>query len=848
MPELSRLTACIDLISMTDGSYHWMAFSYITNDTLLGTEDIDLGLAGDHQQLILYNFGKTFSISYYLIPFHWHTICLMWDGVKGRLELFRNKERIIAITDQPHNLPPNGTVVLGHFSRNGKGWIKTVVPHFTGSLYYFQLWDRILENEEFLTCLYGNVVSWEDDVWLTYKISPTVDRRLHCFVSENMTIQERSTTVSQKIDLTTPPSITELNPQKTVHPSTLSPISVPASTINHAVISYSNTTPSPLATASASKDLKTSPAQTTTFSADDLFTSTAIPLPTQSTHIHTATDSMTVTQHLHLGKTRTTTMVEAMATDTFYPTTATNFFNTSESTKNSIVYETLTTKSQSAVGKITLFLTTDPTSMSPTSCHKHKPTEVAAFPTSKSGQDFLVSSTAGTVSWPTLEETSAITTNIGIASTFPSESLLTSTTAPMNSVFPGNQVAPTLSTTDVEMAFTIHSVLPMKTTSALRTVSVSTNFQDVFSPSMEDAIPTSMPKETSSVDFSSITSSLVTRIQSEQTVIDTESTHIPLTPRTKLFPTLAETSLFPTMEGLVYTQNTPTSDDPMIPLTSMKSYSTYNAYESGLTSVTDKTGYPFFPNETPWTSKPDQTLLPSTNTTTIPTFTPNDNLTSSFQDNTTNIDNSYRTTDITMLEASTGNIGTTSSDATTASSISMQTGKCQWEKPRFKECKLLQALPDKIVDLANITISDENADDIAEHILNLVNESPPLDEEETKIIISKVDDISNCDDISTNLTQSILQIISTVMEKQSDSASNLPPVSNKILRIIERAGHKMEFVGTMANLTVARLALAVLRVDHRFQGMAFSISEEVTIPQVSVASCSAIERGVLAPL
>lgn len=180
MPELSRLTACIDLISMTDGSYHWMAFSYITNDTLLGTEDIDLGLAGDHQQLILYNFGKTFSISYYLIPFHWHTICLMWDGVKGRLELFRNKERIIAITDQPHNLPPNGTVVLGHFSRNGKGWIKTVVPHFTGSLYYFQLWDRILENEEFLTCLYGNVVSWEDDVWLTYKISPTVDRRLHC--------------------------------------------------------------------------------------------------------------------------------------------------------------------------------------------------------------------------------------------------------------------------------------------------------------------------------------------------------------------------------------------------------------------------------------------------------------------------------------------------------------------------------------------------------------------------------------------------------------------------------------------------------------------------------------------
>ncbi|OBS68786.1 hypothetical protein A6R68_02678, partial [Neotoma lepida] len=172
-------------------------------------------------------------------------------------------------------------------------------------------------------------------------------------------------------------------------------------------------------------------------------------------------------------------------------------------------------------------------------------------------------------------------------------------------------------------------------------------------------------------------------------------------------------------------------------------------------------------------------------------------------------------------------------NATRICSISIQTGKCQWEKPSFKQCKLLQELPDKIVDLANITINDENADDVADHILNLVNESPPLDEEETKIIVSKVDDISNCDEISTNLTHIILQIISTVTEKQSDSASNLPPVSNNILRIIERAGHKMEFVGRTTNLTAARLALAVLRVDHRFEGMAFSIhsSEEVTTPQ-----------------
>ncbi|KAL1767077.1 adhesion G-protein coupled receptor G4 [Sigmodon hispidus] len=661
MPELNRLTACIDLISMTDSSHHWMAFSYISNNTLLGREDIDLGLAGDHQQLILYNFGKTFYLSYHLRPFHWHTMCLIWDGVKGRLELFRNKERILAIMDQPHSLPPDGTLILGHFPRNGEGQIKTVVPYFIGNLYYFQLWDRILENEEYMTCSHGNVVSWEDDVWLIHKINPTVDKRLRCFVSENMTIQETSTTVSQQIDLTTLSQIT--GTQKTVHLSTVSPESMPVSTINHAAISYSNTIPSPLTTVSASKDLKTSTAQTATFSADVLFISTATPLPTQSTPIHIVTDSMKVFQHPHLQKTMTTKMVEAMATETFHPTTATDFFDTCGITKNSIVSETLTTKSPSAVGMTTLFLMPESTSesMSTTFWPKHNPqsTDVATLPTSKSWQEFLVSSAAQTVSWSTQEETSAISTDIGLASTSP-ESLFTSTATLVNSVFSGNQVASTLSTPDAEMAFTVHSVLSMKTTPGLRTVkteSVSTNFQNVSLRIMEDALSTPMPTETSSMAFYSITSSPATGTQDEQTVTDTESTHLSLFPRTKHIPTLAEISLFPTMEGLVYTQKTLISEKPMLTFISTKSPFTYNASVSGLTSVTDNADYDFLNNETTWTSKPNQTLLIPMNTTSIPTFMPNENLTSSFQDNTDNYSMTTNTT--------TDSKGTTSSDAVT---------------------------------------------------------------------------------------------------------------------------------------------------------------------------------------
>lgn len=62
-----------------------MAFSYITNNTFLGREDIELELSGDHQQLIVYNFGKTFHIRHHLIPFQWHTVWLVWNGVKGQI-------------------------------------------------------------------------------------------------------------------------------------------------------------------------------------------------------------------------------------------------------------------------------------------------------------------------------------------------------------------------------------------------------------------------------------------------------------------------------------------------------------------------------------------------------------------------------------------------------------------------------------------------------------------------------------------------------------------------------------------------------------------------------------------
>ncbi|KAM6151611.1 adhesion G-protein coupled receptor G4 [Rhynchocyon petersi] len=649
IPELSRFTACIDLVFMDDVSRNWIAFSYVTTNTFLGREDIDLGLAGNHHYLILYNLGKTYYIHYHLTPFQWYTICLIWDGVKGRLELFLNKERLLVMRDQPQTLRPNGTLVLGNVPRNGEGHIKRVMPSFTGSLYYFQLWDRILENKEFMKCLDGNVVSWEEDAWLIHKIIPTVDKRLRCSVSDNITIQGTSTTLSQQIDLTTPYQVTGLKPQQTLYSSIVMSKSTPVFATDYTAILYSNKTSPPLETVTASKTAQPSIAETPALAVDIASASSAITLPTKSTAIITPKYSMKTSKSLSSQRTVTTKMVEAIASETFHPTSATAFLHTSGFTKNSVVSKTSATRSQADIMKTSLFLSVEPASMSPTSWLTHKSTNNGGFPVSTTGQAFPTA--AGTVPWSTVDQTAATTPHTRVVSAVSPETELISTAVPVNSVFPRNQTTSILATSDAERAFTVHSVtLPtrsIETMPSLRTAEIdltSTNFQAVSSPRVEDDLLTSMPNKASSMALSFKTLSSLTGTQSVQTPTDTETTLTGLTTGVTLSPTVADTILSPTTARPIYTQNIPTVGENMLSLSSTRSVSIGNTSVSGLAPVTNATSHLFSTNSTAWTSKPDQNLLTSVNTSTMLTCMPKEKFTSAFRRVTSHPEHSPTTT------------------------------------------------------------------------------------------------------------------------------------------------------------------------------------------------------------
>ncbi|XP_038305147.1 adhesion G-protein coupled receptor G4 isoform X1 [Canis lupus familiaris] len=436
-------------------------------------------------------------------------------------------------------------------------------------------------------------------------------------VSENITIQEMSTTLSQQIDLTTPSQVTGLKPQETINSSTVFK-SMPVFAADYTAISYSNTTSPPLEAITAPKFLKTPVTETTRFTADILSTSAAITLPTKSTSIGTTTNSMKVTKPPSSDSTRTTKMAEAIATETLHPTTAANFLYTSGLSKNSIISKTSVTESQSTIMKTSLFSSAELTSISPTSWLKHKSTGIEALSISTARQEFLASTAAGTLPWSTVEHTSATTTHVGTALAFIPESVHISTVAPEGSVFPRNQTASTLATTNMEIASPVHSktlpTRPIEMMPVLRTTETkltSTNFQEVSSPRMEDTVSTSIPKKASSVALSFRTSTPFTGTLSLQPVIDAETTHTALTLGVTLAPMATDTLLPPIIPRPIYTQNTPTGGGNMLPLNSTRSASTFKASESGPTSITDDGTHLFSTIETTQTSRPDQTLLTS---------------------------------------------------------------------------------------------------------------------------------------------------------------------------------------------------------------------------------------------
>ncbi|XP_035181922.1 adhesion G-protein coupled receptor G4 isoform X2 [Oxyura jamaicensis] len=146
-----------------------------------------------------------------------------------------------------------------------------------------------------------------------------------------------------------------------------------------------------------------------------------------------------------------------------------------------------------------------------------------------------------------------------------------------------------------------------------------------------------------------------------------------------------------------------------------------------------------------------------------------------------------------------------------------------WEKPNMTECRLLEELPNNILDLHNITITDENAQDVIQHILDLLLDAT-LDMKELEIIANKISDVVNLEDISVTLAEDILTILNYILLQEMED-QNIRKMTNIILETTEKIGYKMAYTERNASVVTTSLALLVMRPDPSvFEGLAFGIT------------------------
>nr|XP_041572051.1 adhesion G-protein coupled receptor G4 isoform X2 [Taeniopygia guttata] len=155
--------------------------------------------------------------------------------------------------------------------------------------------------------------------------------------------------------------------------------------------------------------------------------------------------------------------------------------------------------------------------------------------------------------------------------------------------------------------------------------------------------------------------------------------------------------------------------------------------------------------------------------------------------------------------------------------ISIELEQAFWKKPNVAKCKLLEKLPNNILDLQDIKLTEENAQDVVQHILYLLPDAT-LHAEELEIIASKISDIVAFADLSVTLAESVLSILDYILLQEIED-ENFGKITNSILKMTEEMGYKVTYTERNMSVITTSLALLVLCPDPSlFRGLAFGIA------------------------
>ncbi|XP_056911388.1 adhesion G-protein coupled receptor G4 isoform X2 [Takifugu flavidus] len=143
-----------------------------------------------------------------------------------------------------------------------------------------------------------------------------------------------------------------------------------------------------------------------------------------------------------------------------------------------------------------------------------------------------------------------------------------------------------------------------------------------------------------------------------------------------------------------------------------------------------------------------------------------------------------------------------------------------WVKPDLDQCPILV---ETIPDLDHIQVTPENAHEVVEMMESLLRNQSTLSYNDLLTVLNKLKDVVNISVVTTTLAQALIDIISDILESDSD----LLPFTNMILNITEAIGGKMVGTDSFSNLTAPSIAISVVDIHPgQFSSLTFGVSSD----------------------
>ncbi|XP_072301702.1 adhesion G-protein coupled receptor G4 [Eucyclogobius newberryi] len=140
-----------------------------------------------------------------------------------------------------------------------------------------------------------------------------------------------------------------------------------------------------------------------------------------------------------------------------------------------------------------------------------------------------------------------------------------------------------------------------------------------------------------------------------------------------------------------------------------------------------------------------------------------------------------------------------------------------WLDADMRSCPLVVEI---IPDLDNVDVTADNAKDVLDMMVDLVKNQSTLNFDDLATVLNKVEDIINMSVVTPPLGQALLDLISDVLESESD----LQPFTNTILNITEFLGDSITGYNDSTILAAPFVAMSVVNVDPgHFRTLSFGV-------------------------